>query len=160
MSEAAVMKYKEAGFIALKEVRLHEVVSAGGRVEKVFRKEQGYTMTDIGIGVLLEKEGYDDVIVYPSNLKSSVPLVDIEVVAEPEAVEDVKEVVEAAPVVDEVVVDKEPKLVEIPYEPEPIKEAKPEVKAPKEEPKVEAPKIDKPKKLGRFGRPKGSKSKK
>jgi hypothetical protein len=73
------LKFKGEFYIPLAEIQLTESVAACGNNDQRFyhNKPDGFRITDIGRGVLCEKPGQADVLLYPSILKRGIALKDI-----------------------------------------------------------------------------------
>ena len=73
-------KFEPQCIIPLGEIQLRESGAACGINDaRIFHdKPEGLRITDIGRGVLVERPGFADVLLYPSTLKRAIALTDID----------------------------------------------------------------------------------
>jgi hypothetical protein len=86
-------KFQTTDPMPLQEVRFTESVAACGCNGTVFLHDKplGLRITDIGRGVLVEREGEPDALIYPAILKRAIALGDVKVVQVETIIEPKKE---------------------------------------------------------------------
>lgn len=151
--------------IPLKEVRFFEVVPFAGRSDLVWIEEKvpGLKITEVDGKVLLEKEGYADVMVYPAMIKYAVAKEDFGLIVGSKSCEKVEVKVAEARVIPSSVTVAVAEAKVAPVKVEPVKVIEPAVvpvakvvEAPvvKVEPKKVEPKLEESKHSFSFGKKK------